>query len=73
MKSTLMILLLGASSLAQTVYSGAGRYSNAKFTASSLSGRSFLGYTGQDIVQWPATIPNAGGATRTGTILYDTS
>ena len=75
MKNTLvlMILLLGVCSLGQTVYSGSGRYSNAIFTSTGLSGRTFLGYTGQDIVQWPGTVPNAGGATRTGTILYDTS
>lgn len=68
----LTILLLSLPALAQGVYSGSAQYSGAVFGAAN-SARSFLGYTGQDIVPWPVTIPDAGGATRPGTILYDTS
>lgn len=68
----LTILLLSLPALAQGVYSGSAQYSGAVFGAANSAG-SFLGYTGQDIVPWPVTIPNAGGATRPGTILYDTS
>lgn len=32
-----------------------------------------IGYTGTDVVQWPATIPNVGGATKVTTAVYDTS
>ena len=68
----LTILLLSLPALAQGVYSGSAQYSGAVFGAANSAG-SFLGYTGQDIVPWPVTIPNAGGATRPGTILYEVS
>jgi hypothetical protein len=68
----LTILLFAVSAFAQTGYSGPGQYSGAAVRAAG-SGQSFLGYTGQDIVPWPATIPNAGGATKTGAIIYDPS
>jgi hypothetical protein len=65
------ILLLGLPAAAQTVYSGQARYLNTNSAASALP--TFVGYTGQDIVQWPATVPSAGGATRPGSLIYDTS
>lgn len=32
-----------------------------------------LGYTGTDVVQWAATIPNVGGATKVTTAVYDSA
>jgi hypothetical protein len=69
----LTILLLALQAFAQTGYSGSAQYSGAAVRAGG-GGQSFLGYTGQDIVPWPATIPSAGGASKTGVgIIYDTS
>ena len=33
----------------------------------------YVAYTGQDIIQWPAVVPNVGTYVKTGGLVYDTS
>lgn len=68
----LMILLLCLPAFGQATYSGHSTRSGSVVYGSVLAS-GYLGYTGTEIIQWPGTVPDLGGALRNNATVYDTS